>query len=266
MNLKIIQEKIKDGEGYLEVETLDIISAKQYDELTDPKFDLIIEDYQEQIDKIKNGENINIVRNNELKKEIEDLDLLGYGYQQEYKSQEIQYLILQLDVARDEFLEIKEQNAMFQKKMEIKKLEKEINFKQQLIANKIRKNKNEIIKKQNEIDENNKNIELQMQEISNDLMAKRKPQNLDYLYYQGLKIIKQFTKHDYKIVDDELVLLTDVEKLDIAKEKKVKEIANRLNNLYPEKLIDGTLVEFYNGKKVEIDSLSTIEEINLYKI
>jgi hypothetical protein len=217
---KIIKDKIKNGEGYLEIETLGIISAKEFNKLTDPEFDLKFEDYQEQIKKIKDGENINIKRNNELVNEIENLDLLGYEYQQEYKSQEIQDLILRIDVARDEFLEIKEQNAMLQKKMEIKKLEKEINFKQQLIANKIRKNKNEIIKKQCEIDDNNKNIELQMQEISNELISKRKPQNPNYQYYQGLKRIKQFTKHDYKIIDDELVLLTDEEKLNIAKEQK----------------------------------------------
>ena len=79
-------------------------------------------------------------------------------------------------------------------------------------------------------------------------------------------MIQIFTKHDYKLEDDNLVLLTDKEKLINVKEKKKKEIANLLLSKYPEKQINNTLNTLYQEKCTEIEILNTIEEVKNYQI
>ncbi len=118
----------------------------------------------------------------------------------------------------------------------------------------------------NEYGENSKKYEEKMIEISNEINTTRVAQNPDYLLWQRYSIIYKPTKHDYKIVDDELVLLTNEEKLVIAKDKKKKEISEQLIKLYPEKLIDGTLQILKLEKDNEIDSLTTIQDIKNYKL
>jgi len=103
-------------------------------------------------------------------------------------------------------------------------------------------------------------------EMSEDLKATRKAMNPDYLENKKKKITKIFSKHDYKEVNNKLVLLTVPEKLDIAKEKKKKDIALRLTQLYPEKVIDGTLKVLSNEKIAEIDLLEEIKDVRDYKL
>ena len=281
----MIQQKINNKEGMLIIlkdgkETK--ISAKELDQKTDPKWDKTIDDYKTQIDDIKNGENIINEENNNLKSEIEDLELNEIELRKEYESQEINDLLLELDIDRKEILDIKEQNEMFQKKMKIQKLENRIKFLYDCVTNKIKKNKNEIKSKQLKIEENNKNIEIQMQYISEDLKKTRKAQNKDYKLWLSYPTIWKPTKDDYKtelkdgLVKEEmtkkelenpdnynLVLLTDQERIEKAKEKKKKEIAIQLNTLYPERLIDGTMQTLYNEKVIEIDALGLNENLTI---
>ena len=53
MSLELIQKKIENMEGYVEVEGLGIVSCKEWDKLTDPEWDKTIEDYQEKIEMYK---------------------------------------------------------------------------------------------------------------------------------------------------------------------------------------------------------------------
>ena len=111
--------------------------------------------------------------------------------------------------------------------------------------------------------DNPKRYEEKMIEISEDLKKTRKAQNPDYKLWQGYPIVWKPTKHDYKIENDKLVLLTDQERIEKAKEKKKKEIANQLNTLYPERLIDGTMQTLYNEKIAEIDALGLNESLTI---
>ena len=135
--------------------------------------------------------------------------------------------------------------------------------------------KTEIELYKKEYADNPQRYEEKMIEISEDLKKTRKAQNPDYKLWQSYPIVRKPTKHDYKIENDKLVLLTDQERIEKAKEKKKKEIANQLNSLYPERLIDGTMQELYNEKVIEIDALGLngdltinekLAEIKLYSL
>jgi hypothetical protein len=166
----MIKEKIKNGEGFIEVEGV-IYTAKEWDEMTDPKWNKTAKDYQKKSDQAK------------------------------------------IDFA-----------------------------------------------------DNPVGLEERMQELSNNLKKTRKAMNPDYLENQKKKITKIFSQHDYKIVDNKLVLLTEPEKLDIAKERKKKDIALQLTQLYPEKVIDGTLKVLSEEKNAEIDLLKEIKYVEEYRI
>jgi len=108
---------------------------------------------------------------------------------------------------------------------------------------------------------------------------------VDWEDWQTDPIIWKPIKNDYKTVLKEglikeelsekelnnpdnydLVLLTELEKLDIAKEKKKKDIALQLTQLYPEKVIDGTIKTLNDEKNAEIDLLKKIKDVKAYAI
>ena len=288
----MIQEKIRNGEGLLVIDIDGIeteILASEFNQKTDPQWDKTIADYKDRTDFLYNEYKID--KNNilsEIKILIQDIENLKLEF--ESKNLKELYNKLKIEEKRfDVYSSNRERRELEEKRLLedpiIKNLENQIYSINNSIWEKIKDKKNIINEKSLSIQKLKDNLDKKMIEISEDLKATRKAQNTDYKLWQSYPIIWKPTKNDYKkelkdglikenMTKEEienpdnynLILLSAGERIEKAKEKKKKQIAEILIAKYPDKQIKGELASILTGLESEIDLIDNENEIKNYQI
>lgn len=195
---ELIQQKIKNGEGFIEVAGLGIITAVEYGQLTDPCWSVTLADYQDQINFLNSEfendkqliqydiDDLIVQRDNLI--ELDDSDLL------------VKYRLQLTELAKTYQVDDKEIYKKYLSDPECVSLMKKINIEEIKRAQGIEKLNKAIGEKQEEINKLTEKLNKRLSDIGKEVKNNRVAQNVDYKTNQSLKT-RIFSQEDYKPIE-----------------------------------------------------------------